>query len=286
MDKYERYCLIRDKKSLSDSDVAKLSGVGKSTFSDWKSERSAPKGDKMGKIAKGLGVTIDFMNGDDNEIICKECGYSYNPLDDFDCACHERAHKNILDAKEKYPFLMPYEKTANIMASSLIEIRKNNDNFWDSLENYLQAEFSRYVSLNYEIEKEFNYDNFCDSTLTAMINKGEIPDDKIDAVKEHYKIRDNLIIIEHENIETAKNNQITRILRYLELLKPELLDIVEKQIKALSDTTNIDNSLSNNTIVPMPNRSSEIEVNAAHSIPDASEKDKKHDDDIMDDENF
>lgn len=286
MDKYERYCLIRDKKSLSDSDVAKLSGVGKSTFSDWKSERSAPKGDKMGKIAKGLGVTIDFMNGDDNEIICKECGYSYNPLDDFDCACHERAHKNILDAKEKYPFLMPYGKTASIMASSIIEIRKNNDNFWDSLENYLQAEFSRYVSLNYETEKEFNYDSFCDSTLTAMINKGEIPDDKIDAVKKRYKIDNDFIIIEHNITDITKNNQVIRILQYLELLKPELLDIVEKQIKALLDTNDAYRSTSKDMVVFIQNNHDKPELNAAHSIPDASEKDKKHDDDIMDDENF
>jgi transcriptional regulator with XRE-family HTH domain len=40
-------------------------------------------------------------------------------------------------------------------------------------------------------------------------------------------------------------------------------------------------------VVPMTvNETSNYEVNAAHAIPSASEEDQKHDEDIMDDENF
>lgn len=58
---YERYCELRDSKRLKDSDVSKLSGVSKSTFSDWKSGRSAPKPDKMQKIADALGVPVSYF---------------------------------------------------------------------------------------------------------------------------------------------------------------------------------------------------------------------------------
>lgn len=36
---------------MKDSNVAALTGIGKSTFSDWKSGRSEPKNDKLQKIA-------------------------------------------------------------------------------------------------------------------------------------------------------------------------------------------------------------------------------------------
>ena len=39
---YEIYCKLRDSKGMKDSDVAKATGITKSTFSDWKNGRSNP----------------------------------------------------------------------------------------------------------------------------------------------------------------------------------------------------------------------------------------------------
>lgn len=65
---YERYCETRDSKGLRDSNIAALTGIGKSTFSDWKSGRSTPKNDKLKKIADVLEVTIDYlMTGEEKE---------------------------------------------------------------------------------------------------------------------------------------------------------------------------------------------------------------------------
>jgi transcriptional regulator with XRE-family HTH domain len=58
---YEIYCKLRDDKGYKDSDVAKIAGITKSTFSDWKSGRSCPKNDKLQKIAEVLGVTVDYL---------------------------------------------------------------------------------------------------------------------------------------------------------------------------------------------------------------------------------
>ena len=61
MTSYERYCEIRDNKGLKDAHVAETAGIGKSTFSDWKNGRSVPKREKMEKIAKALGISIEYL---------------------------------------------------------------------------------------------------------------------------------------------------------------------------------------------------------------------------------
>lgn len=64
---YELYCEVRDQKGLKDADVARATGINKSTFSDWKSGRSKPKNEKLSKIADFLGVSVDYlMSGSSN----------------------------------------------------------------------------------------------------------------------------------------------------------------------------------------------------------------------------
>ena len=58
---YEIYCKLRDDIGVKDADVAKATGVTKSTFSDWKSGRSNPKDEKLKKIAEYFGVTTDYL---------------------------------------------------------------------------------------------------------------------------------------------------------------------------------------------------------------------------------
>lgn len=64
---YEHYSKIRDLKGLKDGKVAELAGIGRSTFSDWKSGRSNPKDEKLMKIAAALGVTYAYMIGMESE---------------------------------------------------------------------------------------------------------------------------------------------------------------------------------------------------------------------------
>ena len=58
---FNRYESIRDKKHLTDYQVAKLDGIGRSTFSDWRSGRSIPKQEKLQKIANALGVSVEYL---------------------------------------------------------------------------------------------------------------------------------------------------------------------------------------------------------------------------------
>jgi toxin-antitoxin system, antitoxin component, xre family (fragment) len=53
---------------MRDADVSRETGIGKSTFSDWKSGRSTPKNDKLEKIAKLFGVTVgELINGKEDQ---------------------------------------------------------------------------------------------------------------------------------------------------------------------------------------------------------------------------
>ena len=60
---YEIYRKLRDEKKCKDADVAKATGITKSTFSDWKSGRSKPKDEKLKKIAEFFGVSVDYLTG-------------------------------------------------------------------------------------------------------------------------------------------------------------------------------------------------------------------------------
>lgn len=60
---YERYAKIRDSVGMKDFDVSKISGIGSSTFSDWKHGRSKPKDAKLKKIANALGVSYAYLMG-------------------------------------------------------------------------------------------------------------------------------------------------------------------------------------------------------------------------------
>ena len=63
---YERYCKLRDSQGLTDAEIARQSGLNKSTFSDWKSGKGTPKADKLLPIAKCLGTTIEYLMTGEN----------------------------------------------------------------------------------------------------------------------------------------------------------------------------------------------------------------------------
>ena len=56
---YAKYVELRDAKGFRDADVAKGTGIPASTFTDWKNGKSAPKLEKLLKIALFLGVSIE-----------------------------------------------------------------------------------------------------------------------------------------------------------------------------------------------------------------------------------
>lgn len=60
---YEIYKRLREEKGVSDYQVAKETGINRSTFTDWKSGRSQPKQDKLKRIAQYFNVTMEYLTG-------------------------------------------------------------------------------------------------------------------------------------------------------------------------------------------------------------------------------
>lgn len=66
---YQKYATLRDEKGVTDYMVAKETQIPKSTFSEWKSGRSQPKAEKLFKLAKYFGVSIEYFLDDTTEIV-------------------------------------------------------------------------------------------------------------------------------------------------------------------------------------------------------------------------
>ena len=60
---YEIYCKLKNLRGCKDSDVARVTGITRSTFSDWKKGKSTPKQDKLQKIAEYFNVSVDYLIG-------------------------------------------------------------------------------------------------------------------------------------------------------------------------------------------------------------------------------
>lgn len=58
---YEIFLKLLEEHHVTAYKVGKETGIGASTFSDWKSGRSQPKKDKLQKIADYFNVSIDFL---------------------------------------------------------------------------------------------------------------------------------------------------------------------------------------------------------------------------------
>lgn len=62
--RYANYAEIRDKKGLTDAQVAKMAGVTQSTLSDWKAGRYTPAFGNIIKIARCLKVSANRFEGE------------------------------------------------------------------------------------------------------------------------------------------------------------------------------------------------------------------------------
>ncbi len=213
--------------------------VSSSTVSTWKTKNSLAGPELTQKVCDYFGITADFLMGKSDTIECKECGQSYNPLDEFDCAIHERLHSKILNATAKYKCLFPYNQLVSICHDCLKEIRNGSENMATELDKYLKAEFSYYVYTNYEDNKHFDFFDFAKSKVVEMINTGDIPQDQIDNVVMWYKLDKGFIDIQGAALARAsKSPKLMRILAYAEKLSPKMLDMLEVQLEALVNKQN------------------------------------------------
>ena len=58
---YEIYLKLLKEKGVKTADVCRATGIVSSTFSDWKKGKSAPKQDKLMKIANYFNVSLEYL---------------------------------------------------------------------------------------------------------------------------------------------------------------------------------------------------------------------------------
>ena len=59
---YSVFERLLKEKGLKVSDVSRATGIGASTFTEWKKGLYTPKHDKLQKISDFLGVTVEFLS--------------------------------------------------------------------------------------------------------------------------------------------------------------------------------------------------------------------------------
>ena len=58
---YERYVKLREALQVTDAEVARETGMNSQVLYDWKAGKGKPKADKLKKLAKYFGVTIEYF---------------------------------------------------------------------------------------------------------------------------------------------------------------------------------------------------------------------------------
>lgn len=118
---YEIFLKLLEEKGVSAYKVGKATGIAGSTFTDWKTGRSAPKQDKLQKIADYFGVTLDYlMTGED-----QNSPYSDDMADLF----VEISRSNDVNRiKRLLSYYMDLNEREKDSVDSIVESLSNKDN--------------------------------------------------------------------------------------------------------------------------------------------------------------
>lgn len=237
---YERYAKIRDSRGLTDYKVTKLAGIkGTATISNWKNGKYTPKDDKMQDIATALGVSFEYLKGTKTRTVCQICGFNYDLLNETICKQHDAFHEKYLKIKEKYPFFMDFNKANIEKTDRIFDFRNPQKTITEKLEafdRYLEAAFSLEICKNnYDIE-HLDYSQFCKIEVSTLEVDWIISEEFVEKLAEKYGIDRSFLNGSEQILARVSNNeQLMRILAYIEKLNPAMLDALEVQVKAWTD---------------------------------------------------
>lgn len=158
---------LAKERNMSLPDLEVKTGLGNGTISRWKN--ASPNTDKLSKVADELSVSIDYLLGKKDKVLCSDCGLLYDPISELDTLTHANEHKKWQDAVKKYGFCWDYNKsfTERLNAEFFLKnhISKDEVNYMHII-TLLKADFSDYLRKNnYCIDIDFN--TFCSKKLSA-----------------------------------------------------------------------------------------------------------------------
>lgn len=142
---FEKLCSSKGEKPGT---VSKATGIPTATLTSWKQGKYTPKQDKLQLIADHFDVTIDFLMGNTDTIICPECDIYYNPLNEESVNLHTTVHDKYENAIKKYGFCYTIDE-CGILEQEAISALSNSGSGYLTLKRlkeyylqYLKSDFS------------------------------------------------------------------------------------------------------------------------------------------------
>ena len=133
---------------------------------------------------------------------------------------------------------MDYATANRVRTDAINDFRNPQKSLEERLaafDNYLKADFSLEISKRNHETDNFNYDDYSKSEVSTLQTDWVITDDLIDKIAEKYGVDRNYIDKNAFLLEKVSNDsQMLRILKYLDKLSPDALDMIEIQAEALS----------------------------------------------------
>jgi transcriptional regulator with XRE-family HTH domain len=119
---YEIFLKLLEEKGVSAYKVGKATGIAGSTFTDWKTGRSAPKQDKLQKIADYFGVTLDYL------MTGEEPGMGKYSDDMADLFIEISRSNDVNRIKRLLSYYMDLNEREKDSVDSIVESLSNKDN--------------------------------------------------------------------------------------------------------------------------------------------------------------
>lgn len=111
---------LLDERGITATDVARETGISRSSMTDWKKGRSTPKYEKRKKIADMFGVTVDYLDG--------VSPFPYGEKKNFE-VCSESSTVTI-PILGRVPAGIPIEAVTDRIGEIEIASPRGDDKYW------------------------------------------------------------------------------------------------------------------------------------------------------------
>lgn len=258
---YEIFDSLLKKHGVRAADVSKATGINQTVFSEWKKGKSSPKADKLKLIANFFGVSIDYLTSGKEDLKESES----NLFPEFDALIHQ------------YP-----DKTLPILSNICKTIRIEKDMTEKYLAQQCLISLDDYLCFEND-RKNIGTDNILKLLTFLDINIGYVSG----------IITGTIIGTQNRNIEEMLDKlniqgPVRKFMVDLQSLSSEEI----KEFKKISEERfgkSVDNKFTEKIdkilYLLEAQDNSTIEINAAHDNG-ATEEQKKHADDIMDNDDL
>lgn len=291
---------LRETYGIQQKELASVIGISPNTLSQYENEKREPGLEIISKLADYFNVTSDFIYGLSDITRCDKCGLEYSPLIKSDVNVHSELHNRWEKAIKKYGTIYSLHSENERIKAQNRDIVNNFDNY--PIEEVYKAQlevfrclFSRSLSaLNYN-ETHVDFATYVSMLLNQTHFKKTLNPVLYNKLVDEYGVSTGIPygtyyepsfqISEDSNEYSITEIEILEKYHALDEHGKEMVDFtLEKEYeRSVSEKKKSDNIISMTV-----KESSNYEVNAAHERTDIEVTDemRKHDDDIMNDENF